>query len=50
MPNKDAQAPVITAELAKELAREGEELRRKYRQRVEAMWTIGRDQRRARSR
>ena len=42
--------PVITTEMAARLAREGEELRREYRQRVNAMWTIDRDQRQTRSR
>lgn len=45
-----AVPPVITAELATQLAREAESLRREYRQRVEAMWTISKDERQTRSR
>lgn len=44
------QAPVITPEIAEELAREGEELRREFHRKVEAMWTISRDARQTRSR
>jgi hypothetical protein len=45
-----AGTPAITAEIAAELAREAENLRREYRQRVEAMWTISKDERQTRSR
>lgn len=41
---------MITPELAEQLAREGEELRREYEQRLTAMWTIDRDQRKTRCR
>lgn len=34
--------PEITPELAQQLAREGEALRREYRKRVERMWTLDR--------
>lgn len=42
--------PVMTEETARRLAREGEELRRAYRRRVESMRKISRDARQIRVR
>ena len=42
--------PVITPELARELAREGQALARAYRKRVEEMWKISKDARQTRAR
>lgn len=49
-PKGQTSPPVMTEETARRLAREGEELRRAYRRRVEAMWTISRDLRQTRAR
>ena len=46
----EAPQPAITLKVAVQLAAEGESLRREYRQRVEAMWTIDQDNRQTRSR
>ena len=43
-------APVITAERAQELVREGAEAARAYRQRVARMWAISKDARQTRAR
>lgn len=43
-------APEITEEQARELFREGEQAAREYRQHVEKMWAISKDQWQARTR
>jgi hypothetical protein len=46
----EAAAPDITEEQARELFREGEQAAREYRQHVEEMWDISKDERQARTR
>jgi hypothetical protein len=43
-------APEITEDKARELFREGERAAREYRQHVEEMWSISKDERQARTR
>lgn len=47
---KEPGQPVVTEDIAKQLVREGMELRQEFRRRIESMWNISSEQRQIRTR
>jgi hypothetical protein len=47
---KEPGQPVVTKDIAKQLFREGRELRQEFRRRIESMWNISSEQRHIRTR